>query len=170
MRYFHVRGRHSRQAAVIAAGPGVVDLDLWADLEGRRSADGWAPPPASAGDLVDWPPSDLLPRLCSARLRRVLSGLADGLVWLPVVVEAAAGPADLAILHFQDFADPVDPARSVYAGGRLLRAHLSAAKVAGRRVFALHPLSPSVVVDAAVREALTEARCTGIEFEHCPCS
>jgi hypothetical protein len=118
---------------------------------------------------VDWAPSNLLPRLCSEKLRRVLEGFGR-VVWLPVNVETPKGQVQYFILHFKEFGDVIDPDKSLYAGGRLFKPHLAASKVGQRRIFAIQPLSPTAVVSEDVREAITEARCTGIEFERCPCS
>jgi len=157
---------------VIAVAPECDELAFWADLEARRSDVDWLPLVARAeqGDLVDWAPSNLLPRLCSERLRQILDGVSDALVWLPVNVETPRGQLRYFILHFKEFADVIDPDKTIFAGGRILKPHLSASKVAQRRIFAIQPLSPSAIVDEGIMQALTEARCTGLEFERCPCS
>jgi hypothetical protein len=172
MRYFHLRGQNARKAAVIAVPAEYDELAFWENLETRRSASGWVPPPASAqeGDLVDLAPSNLLPRLCSDKLRRVLDGFSDTLVWLPVNVETSQGRVPYFILHFAEFSDVLDPDRSTFVGGRLFKPHLSASRVGLRCIFAIQPLSPAAIVNEEVKQAITAASCTGMEYERCPCS
>lgn len=171
MRYFHIRGQ-TRKSAVIAVPQDFDELPFWADLEARRSDSSWVPPPTRAleGPLVDWAPSNLYSRLCSEKLRRILDGFSDTLVWLPVQVETSHGQVPYFILHFTEFADVIDPDKSTFVAGRLFKAHLAASKVGQRRIFAIQPLSSAAIVNEEVRQAITEARCTGMEFEHCPCS
>jgi hypothetical protein len=103
-------------------------------------------------------------------LRRVLDAFSDNVVWLPVKVESSHGQVPYFILHFKEFGDVIDPNKSTFVGGRLFKPHLAASKVGPRRIFGIQPLSPAAIVNEDVKQAITEARCTGIEFERCPCS
>jgi hypothetical protein len=158
--------------AVITVPPTFDELAFWTELKTRRSDASWVSPRTRAqdGDLLDWAPSNLLPRLCSEKLQRVIDGFSSTLVWLPVGVETSQGQVRYFILHFPEFRDVVDPDQSIFLGGRLYKPHLAARKVGPQSIFAIHPLSPAAIVNDEVRQAITEARCTGIEFEHVPCS
>src|SRR5262245_18126264 len=148
MRYFHIRGQ-SGKSAVITVPQGFDQLPYWADLEASRSDSSWVPPPTRAleGPRVDWAPSNLYSRLCSEKLRRILDGFSDTLVWLPVPVETSHGEVLFFILHFTEFGDVIDPDKSNFVAGRLFRAHLASSKVGQRRIFAIQPLSSAAIVN-----------------------
>jgi hypothetical protein len=177
MRYFRLSGSNQKSAAVAKVADDFDDYSFWDDLEVRRSSEGWQ---AISSTLVPWQESegdpmpsdllssDLLPRLCSPNLRNILSPLSEELVWLPVSVTRGAKYFDYFILHFATFPDVLDESKTEYAGGRVLRPHLDAAKLGGRQILALDPLSPSWLVSETARQSIEEAGCSGIEFEPIP--
>ena len=178
MQYFQIRGQEMPNPGVVTVPDDFDDYAFWDDIEARTSCDGWSTIDAvvkpfrnaSAAVLHDWPPSNLLMRLCSERLMRIISPFSDSLVWLPVVVRDGDSTQNYYIMHFSGFPEVVDTAKSDYVGGTLLRPHLSSSKTTGRNVFALSPLDVSAIVSAKVRSAIEQSSCTGVEFERIKCS
>jgi hypothetical protein len=174
MRYYSLCGSNLVNTGVARVPDDFDDYAFWDDLEARRSSNGWRAISAilsQGSDITTGPEpcdllcSDLLPRLCSAKLRELLSVDSQKLVWLPVSVWNGSDSLDYFILHFTEFPDVLNEARTEYAGGGILKPHLDIAKLKGRKIIALNPLSLSWIVCETVRKKIEDAGCTGIEFE-----
>ncbi len=178
MQYYHIRGMEMRNQGVVSVPNGFDEYAFWDDIEVRTSCDGWSKietmlKPLASGStaiLRDWPPSDLIMRLCSEKLMQIISPFSDSLVWLPVVVDDDGSIHYYYIMHFSSFPDVLDSKKSTYVNGRLLRPHLAKNKTTGRHVFALAPLDVSPIVSAEVRSAIEQSGCSGLQFERVPCS
>jgi len=128
----------------------------------------WVPPRLDLvdGEFPDYLASDLGCRLCSDRMRQVLASAAspaDVLQWLPVEVSRGGDSRRYWLLHFPEPVEALGP-RTVQQGDFVVKPVLSVAAMGGHAVFT-YPGGEGValVVDEHVKDALTQAGCTGFE-------
>jgi hypothetical protein len=148
------------------------ECELWDSVESLGDPSEWSELKltASDGDLSDMLPCDVIGRICSARLVRVLDPFADAVWWLPVSVAKDGVQYNYSFMHFPNVPDVLDVARTTYLAGKVARPHLSLEKTRNMPLVCLRPLTPSVVVRSDVRDTIEQSECVGISFEELPCS
>ena len=121
------------------------------------------------GGFADYQPSNLVVRLCSARLRNVLEqqkSAYDIFQWLDVVVESPAERRTYYILHFPEPPDVLDADKTLFAGGDfVVKPVFSRAKVSAHSVFSyVKGGGLSLFVSSDVRSVLESHGLTGMQF------
>jgi hypothetical protein len=112
MDYYFLRGKPSKNPAVVEVPCEFDEFQFCDDLEAGSDMSSWTPLKATTtpwrkghppGELVDLPPTNLLPRLCSQHLKSVLSGFSGDFLWVPVQVKHEANTNDFYIIHFRKY-------------------------------------------------------------------
>lgn len=170
--FYSMAGGGKRRWAVARAPEGFDLLGLWGLVEGLTGRDQWQELHLSLGEgeLSDLPPTDVLGRVCSPRLRGVISTFSPDVLWLPVVLVRGEERFPYSFMHCRPRPDLVDPERSSYARGLVVNPHVSLARAAGVPVFCIRPLDTAVKVRSDVKAAIQKARCLGIAFQPLACS
>lgn len=122
--------------------------------------------------LADYLPNDLGVRMCSQKMRKVLSAQAsatDTLQWLDVVVSSPGGVNSYSILHFPEPSDVIDLGSSVRAGNFVIKAVLSLERTRGHTVFTYQGAeSMQWFVSDAVKRILVSEGCDGLKLIRAP--
>lgn len=133
----------------------------------------WTPPELDLVDgmFPDYLANDLGYRLCSQKMREVLSASKtdrDELQWLPASVFCGGEARSYWALHFTTPADVLS-SKTVRHGDMVVKPVFSRAKLNGHAVLT-YPGSEGVgwLVDERARAALELAGCTGFEFGLAP--
>jgi hypothetical protein len=120
------------------------------------------------GDFADYLSSNLGCRMCSTSLQDILSTHAssdDELQWLPVSVRRGVEHRTYSILHFPNPPDVLNKAKSIFAGGFVVKPVLSGSAIGNRRVFSFPKGGElPLFVDEQVKIAIETAGCTGLEL------
>jgi hypothetical protein len=158
----------------LAVAQGKIDREVEKRLVAGGSIRQWDTPSLQLdrGIVVDYLANTPAFRLCSERLREVIEnnrGDHDILEWLPVGVADGVG-AELPywVLHFPEVPDVIHKTRSVFSSSVLVKACIDTSLATGHRVFTLSRYGVYLVVTYQVKTAITQARCTGIEFSRMP--
>jgi hypothetical protein len=169
--YYSMTVHNSRKLAV-AQAKDCDEVYLWELVKNLKRADDWPPLvfTLGGGQLGDLLSNNVLGRICSSRIIEVLRCFENDITWLPVSVCRESEEWRFYFMHFFSIVDVLDDKKTTYAAGRILRPHLSKAKIGNRSVFCLRPLGNSAVVRDDVKAAIEAANCTGIEFEKIPAS
>lgn len=172
-RYSWLIGDNRSGWATAVAPKDYDELELWDLIESLEDAGDW---PSlclsfSDGELSDYPPCNVLSRLCSQRLVELLRPIVgDDVIWLPVTITRNNESLSYFYMHLPTCPNVIDEEKSTYAGGRILTPHISLKKAEGFSVFGLRKLSPDVIIRANIREAIEQSDCNGMAFEDVPTS
>lgn len=125
------------------------------------------------GGFPDYLSSDLGGRICSERLKTILSQGAsskDVLQWLEVSVKTGRTVKNYHILHFPRPPCVLNADKTVFAGDDfVVKAVLCAKAIEPHSVFC-YPKNEGIAlfVSENVKQAIEKARCTGIDFYKAP--
>jgi hypothetical protein len=143
------------------------DLALWHLVETLSDANNWKPLTLrlTKGKLSDYPPSDILGRICSPKLVEVLAPFSTAVLWLPVELIDDKQTYAYSFMHLIQYPDVLDEDRTVFANNRVAIPCISFEKAQSHPLICLHPLSNSVIVRADVKDAIVAAACKGLAFQ-----
>lgn len=141
-------------------------------LHEQRPVTDWTPLvlTVKAGWLCDHQPNNAGCLLFSERLQSVLEdnrAEADILQWLPVtVVDVEEKSWPYWILHFLTRQDVLNKGKTLFVPGTnlVMKPYFDKALVRTHRVFSYPGAALALVVSSEVKQAIRQARCTGIEF------
>lgn len=139
-------------------------------LDGSASTTNWDPPllEATGRDLDDYLANDIGLRLCSPKLREVIDRCAlgsDDLEWLEARVIFHNESHQFFALNPPVHPEVIDPIGTIYSGERfVVRPVISLEHAAGHNVFSFQEGSVRTIISEAVRHAIENAGCTGVDF------
>ena len=148
------------------------DYALWDLIEALNDKSQWKTIRLTLGEgnLADFPPCNVIGRLCSPAMVEILNPYASKVLWLPVVLSRNNESYDYFFMHFSDCTDVLDKDKSIFLDGDVVSPHISLQKANELPLICLRKLSPSVIVRDDVRDALEKNGITGIGFEDIPSS
>src|SRR5215218_2017741 len=99
--FYSMAGDGKWKWAVARAGEGFDMPGLWSLVEGLTGRDQWQELHLSLdeGELSDFPPTDVLGRVCSPRLVEVIDTFSPDVSWLPVVLHRGEERLPYSFMH-----------------------------------------------------------------------
>lgn len=167
---YSMAGKNEADLAVAHAEPEFDELALWDLVESLDAESLWKPLKLTAtrGQLTDYPPCDVVGRICSPRLIDVINQFTSKIKWLPVEIIKDGVVNNYAFMHFPDIVPIADTERSKVVGSRILEAYILESAIIPISIMVLESLSNSVVITSEVKRAIEHAGCEGIDFQRLP--
>lgn len=158
--------------AVARADVSVNELDLWSLIESSSAEKDWVELRlnASKGKLTDYPPCDVIGRICSEKLANAISTFTTLVKWLPVAINYNGNTYNYYFMHFPHLIEIVHPDKSEFAAGRIIAPHVIKDVFMPVSIMPLQALSHSVIVSIGLKNTIEEAGCVGVEFKPVPSS
>ena len=170
--FYSMSGSNCKKWAVATASPDTDELALWDIIKRLTHATEWPELHLALGEgvLADWAHVDIIGRVCSPKLKATLDAFSADILWLPVYLHRADQEYVYHFMHFTAVPDVLDEDKTIYAGQRVFKPHLSLDKVGDRAIICLRLLGGSVIVRQDVKAAVEDNQCLGIEFQRVPAS
>ena len=167
MKYYYLTGPSNYKYATAKVDPSINNIEIWDLIEGLKSRDEWSELRFTFGDgeISDIPPTNLLGKICSKRLKNILEPFTQDGLWLPVKIFRKSKEFEYYFLLFPKEQDVLDNSKSKFVRkNKLLKPHLSLDKVGARHVICLSKLSEAMIVSEKLRTLITSKAIVGTKF------